>query len=189
MGTWSTSKRGWFMDQENAKGKRKYIPVRIRFNTWLGGTESLHWRFMFFLFQAIEQATGLNQEVLHKRFDNRFVRIKDDPWSSKNRGDAPPTLWMLLKYARLESNYTFLFIFDQFEEFFTYPEVQQQEFKRQLAEVLYADVPTYVKQNEDKHTPEEITNSKHQKTNPHDGGQANSKFKKSMTETKDYFGH
>lgn len=31
--------------------------------------------------------------------------------------------------------------FDQFEEFFSYPAAEQEQFKRELAELLYSDIP------------------------------------------------
>ena len=40
----------------------------------------------------------------------------------------------------------FLLIFDQFEEFFTYPLAQQTAFKTQLAELLYQDTPQNVRE-------------------------------------------
>ncbi|MEK7253296.1 MAG: SUMF1/EgtB/PvdO family nonheme iron enzyme, partial [Bacteroidota bacterium] len=40
----------------------------------------------------------------------------------------------------------FLLIFDQFEEFFTYPEAQQIAFREQLAEALYKAVPQSVRE-------------------------------------------
>ncbi|MEI7587490.1 hypothetical protein [Runella sp.] len=42
----------------------------------------------------------------------------------------------------------FVLLFDQFEEFFTYPLEQQQDFKDQLAELLYTDYPHFLEQNE-----------------------------------------
>lgn len=47
-------------------------------------------------------------------------------------------------------------LFDQFEEFFTYPPEQQQDFKNQLAELLYADYPYFLEQNEATLRPEQI---------------------------------
>jgi WD40 repeat protein len=124
------------LDKETAKGKRQYLPVQVRFNAYTGNNESLIGRFAFhFLMDLAPESTN-------------HITFPDEQY--------PYSLWYIHKFARLGPDTTILLIFDQFEEFFTYPEAQQQEFKRQLAELLYADVPTYVKQNEDKHTPEEI---------------------------------
>lgn len=127
------------LDKETAKGKRKYVPVRVRFNTWSEQGESLFAKFVFHLTHSV----GVT--LSHA-----------DTNTGPDTNTIPETLWSVLKFSRPTPNTVFVLIFDQFEEFFTYPEQQQQEFKRQLAEVLYADVPTYVKQNEDKHTPEEL---------------------------------
>ncbi len=52
------------------------------------------------------------------------------------------SLWFALKMRQLVTGSTrFLFLFDQFEEIFTYPVGQILEFKRQLAEALYTLVP------------------------------------------------
>ncbi|MBE2207473.1 MAG: hypothetical protein IAE84_07810 [Saprospiraceae bacterium] len=53
-----------------------------------------------------------------------------------------------------ESASQFLLVFDQFEEFFSYPAEQQEAFRRQLAELLYTDVPQQVRENLDALSPE-----------------------------------
>jgi hypothetical protein len=126
------------LDKETEKGGRKYLPVPVRFNAWLETDNSIFGKFLFHLISAI-QADNQPRKAIRTGSSN-----------------IPETLWSVLKFSRPSPDTVFVLIFDQFEEFFTYPEAQQQEFKRQLAELLYADVPTYVKQNEDKHTPEEI---------------------------------
>ncbi|MEO6040251.1 MAG: hypothetical protein ABIQ93_17700, partial [Saprospiraceae bacterium] len=123
------------LDEESERGKRRYFPVQVRFNTF-GGQDSLLQKFIFHVSQALE-------------------RHRPEPVKNVIRG-VPPTLWSQLKFASLGPDATIVLLFDQFEEFFTYPEEQQQDFKRQLAELLYADIPSYLKQNEDRHTPEEV---------------------------------
>ncbi|MBC7776219.1 MAG: hypothetical protein H7246_12355 [Phycisphaerae bacterium] len=141
------------LEEETAKNRRHYVPVTVRFNLWMGGQDSLLQKFMFHVSHTLEP--------LRK---NKVARVIKG---------VPDTLWSQLKFADVGvaqsegltssqtltlTNYpvTFVLIFDQFEEFFSYPHAQQQDFKRQLAELLYADVPTYLKQNEDRHTPEEL---------------------------------
>ena len=46
-------------------------------------------------------------------------------------------------------------IFDQFEEFFSYPLAQQATFRRQLAELLYSDIPQSVRAKLDTLTDEQ----------------------------------
>ena len=53
-----------------------------------------------------------------------------------------------------ETRNQFLLVFDQFEEFFSYPAEQQEAFRRQLAELLYTDVPQQVRENLDALSPE-----------------------------------
>ncbi len=137
------------LDEETAKERRRYVPVTVRFNLWTGEQDSLLQKFMFHVSHAVEP--------LRKDKKSRVIK------------GVPDTLWSQLKFADMESEeatpshrlttphpVTFILIFDQFEEFFSYPQAQQQDFKRQLAELLYADVPTYLKQNEDRHTAEEL---------------------------------
>jgi predicted nucleic acid-binding Zn ribbon protein len=69
--------------------------------------------------------------------------------------DVPKTLWHQLKRKQSAQNRQFVFIFDQFEEFFTYPLAAQQAFKEQLAELLYTEVPQAVRNRNDRLTPEQ----------------------------------
>jgi len=55
------------------------------------------------------------------------------------------SLWYHFKRRQTFGNARYLLIFDQFEEFFTYPVVQQEIFKTQLAELLYSDMPQSVR--------------------------------------------
>ena len=56
-------------------------------------------------------------------------------------------LWYLLKNKQLANpaNDTFVLIFDQFEEIFTYPEAEIAEFKKQLSELLFVKVPQEIR--------------------------------------------
>jgi hypothetical protein len=56
-----------------------------------------------------------------------------------------PSLWQDLKKRQTSQQQRFLLIFDQFEELFTYPAEQQNEFKNQLAELLYVAIPQAVR--------------------------------------------
>ena len=116
------------LEDESARGKRQYVPITVRFNLWTGGQDSLFQKFMFHASHTLEP-------------------LRQDPIRQVIEG-VPDTLWSQLKFAGMDEQTTFVLIFDQFEEFFTYPEEQQQDFKRQIAELLYADIPLYVKQYE-----------------------------------------
>ena len=56
-------------------------------------------------------------------------------------GMAGPSLWQALKNAQAAGGGSFLLVFDQFEELFTYPPEQILEFKKQLSEALRSTVP------------------------------------------------
>ncbi|MEZ4847207.1 MAG: hypothetical protein R3B93_00955 [Bacteroidia bacterium] len=67
-----------------------------------------------------------------------------------------PGLWRQLKQKQTAEQNQFVLIFDQFEEFFSYPPAQQQIFRKQLAELLYATLPTDVQEQLDELTGEQI---------------------------------
>lgn len=55
------------------------------------------------------------------------------------------TLWLHFKRRQTANKGQFVLLFDQFEEFFSYPAEQQETFRRQLAELLYTDIPQAVR--------------------------------------------
>ncbi|MCB0840457.1 MAG: hypothetical protein KDD99_27510, partial [Bacteroidetes bacterium] len=67
-----------------------------------------------------------------------------------------PGLWRHLKQKQTAEQNQFVLIFDQFEEFFSYPPAQQQAFRKQLAELLYATLPTDVQEQLDELNGEQI---------------------------------
>jgi len=54
-------------------------------------------------------------------------------------------LWTYFKKLQTTSQNRLLLILDQFEEVFTYPEKQIQQFAQQFADVLYSDIPQYMR--------------------------------------------
>ncbi|MEQ1745179.1 MAG: hypothetical protein ABMA02_07135 [Saprospiraceae bacterium] len=55
-------------------------------------------------------------------------------------------LWYHVKRRQTASpGGRFVVVFDQFEEFFSYPRAEQEQFKRELAELLYSDIPQYLR--------------------------------------------
>lgn len=112
----------------NTKDKRRYLPLFIRFNLW-GEHNKTPW------FERFKAQLALQVPAL-------------DPATRDARSYFPPTLWGELKRIHTDENLVYVLIFDQFEEFFSFPPEQQFEFKHQLAELLYADIPTFVEQNE-----------------------------------------
>ena len=55
------------------------------------------------------------------------------------------SLWHSFKRRQSSKNQQFLLIFDQFEEFFSYPISQQNRFKESLAEVIYTTLPQSIR--------------------------------------------
>ena len=55
------------------------------------------------------------------------------------------TLWKRFKKKQNAEKRTFLLLFDQFEEFQTYPLEQREAFKKQLAELLFTHIPQSVR--------------------------------------------
>lgn len=116
------------LEKENRRGKREYVPVFIRFHSRIGN-EQYDW-FDWFVFHLAQQAPAV------------------DPVLAEWQQRLPRTLWGELKRRQTRDNQTFVLIFDQFEELFTYPQEQIAAFKQQLAELLYADLPEYLEQYE-----------------------------------------
>ena len=57
----------------------------------------------------------------------------------------PNSLWLDFKQRLSPQNHRFLLVFDQFEEFFSYPLEQQAAFKDQLADLLYEEMPQAIR--------------------------------------------
>ncbi|HPH17763.1 MAG TPA: hypothetical protein PLE32_03270, partial [Haliscomenobacter sp.] len=64
------------------------------------------------------------------------------------------TLWLHFKRRQTSTNSQYVLLFDQFEEFFSYPGEQQEAFRRQLAELLYTEIPQSVRARLDELSPE-----------------------------------
>ena len=112
------------LEKENLRGKREYVPVFIRFHSRVGN-EQYDW-FDWFVFHLAQQTPAV------------------DPLAYERRHYLPRTLWGELKRRQTADNQTFVLIFDQFEELFTYPPEQIAAFKQQLADLLYADIPEHL---------------------------------------------
>lgn len=83
--------------------------------------------------------------------DNLLARLYEKSPASAEAGfmsrlPQNPMLWHAFKQRQISHPSRFLLVFDQFEEFFTYPLVQQDTFKAELAELLYVDLPQQVRE-------------------------------------------
>jgi len=65
------------------------------------------------------------------------------------------TLWYHFKRRQHTGMNRYLLIFDQFEEFFYFPSEQQDQFRDELAELLYKAIPQDVRDRAEKCTPEQ----------------------------------
>ncbi len=59
--------------------------------------------------------------------------------------NQPASLWYEFKRRTLNEATQYFLIFDQFEEFFTYPIAQQIAFREQLAELLFTEIPRFIR--------------------------------------------
>jgi hypothetical protein len=90
------------------------------------------------------------EEVLTNNPDADFIDRLNVPktlWHQVKRKQSPqpPKGEILRTLPSGGGGRRFVLIFDQFEEFFTYPVTEQQAFKEQLADLLYTEVPQAVR--------------------------------------------
>ena len=98
-----------------------------------------HWEMRFGPYQPGQSrrpAEALRSLILH-------ASPQGDSMALFPTGQFGTTFWQALKSQQGERK-RFILFFDQFEEIFTYPSEQVQEFKTQLAEALYTAVPESV---------------------------------------------
>lgn len=123
--------------EKSAKGKIQYIPITIRFNIWT----------------SEEVQTLMDKLIFHLRKPILEYGIQE----AKNIPELPVSLWGGFKQWDSGPNTSFILLFDQFEEFFSYPKIQQDLFKEQLAELLYSDYPFFLEENEGLLTAEQVS--------------------------------
>jgi len=104
----------------------QFVPIVIRLGSYIEGTSVTPFETLL---------TRLNEKVADYEgsefLQSYFTEL---------------TLWYHFK--RKSGNLSrFLIIFDQFEEFFTYPLLQQDNFKSQLAELLRPDLPQLLRES------------------------------------------
>jgi len=125
--------------EKGKKGNRRYVPVTVRFNTWTPqDTQTLYDKFVFHLGKAMADAGVMGM-------------ARDE---TRKFASLPNSLWGIMKKWNIAEGTGIVLLFDQFEEFFSYPQEQQSAFKEQLAELLYVDYPQFLEDNEDTLDPE-----------------------------------
>lgn len=94
-------------------------------------------------------------ENLRKRIDEI---LPDNPEAAfLNAIPGTESLWRQIKRKQSHGQYRFVLIFDQFEEFFTYPVAEQNAFKEQLADLLYTEVPQTIRDHTEALRPDQQT--------------------------------
>ncbi|MBK7871945.1 MAG: SUMF1/EgtB/PvdO family nonheme iron enzyme [Saprospiraceae bacterium] len=105
-----------------------YQPITVRFNLYVDDKS----------IPPLEQVRRRLQEETIENPEANFL-ANDTLWQQfKRRSPSPPP-------PRGGSGRGFLLVFDQFEEFFSYPKDQQTQFKEELAELLYKTLPQAVR--------------------------------------------
>lgn len=135
--------------QEAEENERRANVVEVRLGTYAKGQTR----------SPLKTALAKLQEKLPDSLIKSDARFLDTFYP--NATERP--LWYHVKRRQsASSGGRFVMVFDQFEEFFSYPAVEKEEFKRELAELLYSDIPQYLR----KRLPELTTEEKHQLAEP-----------------------
>ncbi len=104
----------------------RYLPLSIRFGTWVE-----------------DDKMTLSEILIAKIMNETKSLIHEDEVSFLNKFEhSDNSIWFYIKKVLVcLGTKGVIFIFDQFEEIFTYPEEQILEFKKKMAELLYSEVP------------------------------------------------
>lgn len=127
---------------ERIDSSLEYIPIVIRFGSYTKESDN------FF-----RSSVGLRDQspmgILMKKLEERIPDCKELTPFVNVTGPLlnEKTVWLLLKNHIYQHGFQkFLFIFDQFEEFFSYPLQEQNLFKSILEELFYTKVPKVIKE-------------------------------------------
>jgi len=108
------------------RNRRRYrfLPVPVRFLAWSGEADDT----------PLQKFSVRLADALPLNADGAFL----------DRPELPRSLWWqcMRRVPGGDDLPRLVFIFDQFEEFFTYPEAMREQFKAEFADVLYNTVPT-----------------------------------------------
>jgi hypothetical protein len=102
----------------------RFVPLEIRLGTCVPG----------------KSATPL--ETVCKALDTLHI----EPQAAFLQGRSPELrLWHHVKMRQTAAGARLLLLFDQFEELFSYPEAQQLQFRTEMSELLYNEIPQDVR--------------------------------------------
>ena len=75
------------------------------------------------------------------------INIEEGTWLKDIQIEVEQSLWHTIKNRQIQEKHKgYLLVFDQFEELFTYPDKLVKSFARQLAEILYTNIPERFRQ-------------------------------------------
>lgn len=113
---------------KNITDRFNYLPVEVR----------------------IGKVSGQSKSPVEKVILKINEQLADlEEWSFLDNYENVPSLWYHFKKKQSNHNKRLLLIFDQFEEFFTYSNAEQELFRWELAQLLYTDIPQVIRENLD----------------------------------------
>ncbi len=105
--------------------EQEAVPIVVRLGSYVAGQNP----------SPLDNLKRKIDEVLSDNPEANFIQSLN----------VPKTLWHQMKNKQSRRQRRFVMVFDQFEEFFTYPIAEQQAFKEQIADLLYTEVPQAVR--------------------------------------------
>ncbi len=129
-----------------------YQPITVRFNLYVDDKS----------IPPLEQVRRRLAEETTENPEGNFLS-NDTLWQLFKRRSPSPSLTLPQGEGTRDAlpplggglGWGFLLVFDQFEEFFSYPKDQQTQFKEELAELLYKTLPQAVRDALDDYTAEQ----------------------------------
>lgn len=113
----------------------RFLPLTVRFNS-----------------HTADRSATLVQAMM-ERLANQWPADSESASSPVAPADS---LWEYFRnHAATNPHWRYVLIFDQFEEFFTHPHEQQAQFREQLAELLYTEIPQEIRDRWDSLSQEE----------------------------------
>lgn len=108
----------------NERNRRRYhfLPILVRFFNWSGHSEET----------PLQKFTTILEDALPAQGDAFFL---------EHRNMQRTLWWLAMRRMHEGDNPRLVFVFDQFEEFFSYPELMREQFIAEFADVLYNIIP------------------------------------------------
>ena len=118
--------------EERPGSGRQYQPIVVRLGAFDKAKQP-----------PVEEVIARMGEQIKVAKEDQEQVDKQTAFLDKLRADSnyPETLWMHFKKCQHGKQRQFLLVFDQFEEFSSYPLTHQERFINELAELLYTDIP------------------------------------------------